>query len=399
MHTKDFIITSPQPWESPTGFNAKDMALVMARDHRVLFANPPIDRRTMLRERQDPAVQNRWAVIKGQKPPLEQVSENLWVLYPPYFGQSINWIPFGGLHDWLNRTKNAQFAKAIAGASQQIGLRDVAFINDNDMLKGFYLKELLKPAQYVYYIRDYMRAVPYWHKHGERLEPQLLKKADLVVANSVFLQEYAAQHNPKSYFIGQGCDLSIYLAPKPPIPPDLLRIKQLGKPVIGYMGALIQSRIDPNILSHIAQQRPNWQLVLVGPEDDAFAAHPLHQLPNVHFLGSKPMSETPAYTHAFDVCINPQALNPMTVGNYPRKVDEYLACGKPVVATRTKAMEMFAKVSYLADQPEDYITLITKALAEDKPALATDRRTFASAHTWENSVDLLYKAMAASARS
>jgi hypothetical protein len=28
-----------------------------------------------------------------------------------------------------------------------------------------------------------------------------------------------------------------------------------------------------------------------------------------------------------------------TTGNYPRKVDEYM--GKPIIATKTKAMEMF----------------------------------------------------------
>jgi teichuronic acid biosynthesis glycosyltransferase TuaH len=393
MRNRDFIITSPQTWESPTGFNAKDMALVMARHNRVLFANSPIDRRTMHTLTDHPAIQNRWAVIKGKKPPLEQVNENLWVLYPPYFDTSINWVPFGGLHDWLNRLRGRRFASTILDVCRQVGLRDFTLVNDNDMVKSFYLKELLRPTQYVYYLRDYMRATPYWQKHGDRLEPQLLKKADRVVANSVFLQEYAAGHNPRSYYIGQGCDLAIYLAPKPPIPPDLLVIKQTRQPVIGYVGALLQTRIAPDIISHIAQQQPHWQIVLVGPEDDMFAKHPLHQMPNVHFLGSKPMAETPAYTHAFDVCINPQALNPMTVGNYPRKVDEYLACGKPVVATRTKAMEMFAKVTYLADRPEDYVALIAKALKEDRPALAAERRAFASEHSWENSVNLLYKAL------
>ncbi len=46
------------------------------------------------------------------------------------------------------------------------------------------------------------------------------------------------------------------------------------------------------------------------------------------------MKELPGYIQHFDVCINPQKLNPITIGNYPLKVDEYLAMGKPVVATR-----------------------------------------------------------------
>ncbi|HAI83429.1 MAG TPA: glycosyl transferase family 1, partial [Chitinophagaceae bacterium] len=87
-----------------------------------------------------------------------------------------------------------------------------------------------------------------------------------------------------------------------------------------------------------ATAKPEWSLVLVGPEDEAFKQSALHQLPNVHFLGSKQPEALPEYVAAFDVCINPQLLNEVTIGNYPRKVDEYLAMGKPVVATQTEAM-------------------------------------------------------------
>jgi hypothetical protein len=36
-----------------------------------------------------------------------------------------------------------------------------------------------------------------------------------------------------------------------------------------------------------------------------------------------------------------QLSNNLTIGNYPRKIDEYLAMGKPIVATSTKTMQMF----------------------------------------------------------
>lgn len=42
----------------------------------------------------------------------------------------------------------------------------------------------------------------------------------------------------------------------------------------------------------------------------------------------------------FDVCMNPQLVNEITIGNYPRKVDEYLALGKPVIATKTLTMDL-----------------------------------------------------------
>ncbi|MEJ7660034.1 MAG: hypothetical protein WKG07_10660 [Hymenobacter sp.] len=43
-----------------------------------------------------------------------------------------------------------------------------------------------------------------------------------------------------------------------------------------------------------------------GPEDEAFRRSPLHQLPNVFFLGTKPPQQLAAYLHYCDVCLNPQ---------------------------------------------------------------------------------------------
>ena len=95
----------------------------------------------------------------------------------------------------------------------------------------------------------------------------------------------------------------------------------------------------------------------------------------------------------FDVCINPQILNQMTIGNYPRKIDEYLAAGKPVVATETEAMQMFKKYCYLAEDVNGYIEGINKALNENSEQIRLARKEFAKSHTWEASVNGLYNAI------
>jgi glycosyltransferase involved in cell wall biosynthesis len=70
------------------------------------------------------------------------------------------------------------------------------------------------------------------------------------------------------------------------------------------------------------------------------------------FLGAQDVNRLPEYIKAFDVCINPQLLNETTKRNYPRKIDEYLAMGKPVVATKTIAMGYFKDWVYLAETKE-----------------------------------------------
>jgi len=115
-------------------------------------------------------------------------------------------------------------------------------------------------------------------------------------------------------------------------------------------------------LEQIADKKPGWNIVLVGPADDVFKNSSLSKMENVHFIGSKKQKELPAYIHSFDVCINPQLLNQMTIGNYPRKVDEYLAAGKPVVATKTETMAMFGNNALLCNNADEYIAAIEVAL-------------------------------------
>ena len=176
------------------------------------------------------------------------------------------------------------------------------------------------------------------------------------------------------------------------IPGDILNIP---KPIIGYIGALFSLRLDIKVLQHVAEQKPDWSIVLVGPEDEEFKASNLHQLSNIYFLGNKSTNELPEYLNQFDVAINPQILNEVTIGNYPRKIDEYLAMGKPVVATRTLAMSVFEEHSYLAGSKEEFVSCIESALQNDNKEVHIARENFAREHTWENNVIQIFKAIEA----
>jgi glycosyltransferase involved in cell wall biosynthesis len=381
---RDIVVVGQQPWDISIGSNCKNIALEWSKNNRVLYVNSPLDRRSLYQHKSDPKTKKRLSVIEGKELGLIKLQENLWNLYPTSMIESINWIPFQFLFEFLNRRNNQLFAKSIRSTIQELGFKDIILFNDNDMFRSFHLKEFLQPAVSVYYSRDYMLAVDYWKKHGEKMEPELIAKSDLSVANSTYLANYCKKYNPYSFYVGQGCELEIFMdADNLPVPKDMLDI---GSPIIGYVGALQSIRLDINALSYIAETRTNWNLVLVGPEDEQFKASDLHHKKNVFFLGSKDPSELPAYINAFDVCINPQIVNQVTIGNYPRKIDEYLAVGKPVVATKTEAMGIFSEYCYLAENKEAYISSIEEALQTDSIELKQKRKAFASTHTWENSV-------------
>jgi len=388
---RDIVVVGQQPWDTPIGSNCKNLALEFSKHNRVLYVNSTLDRITMLRHKNEERVQKRLDVIKGRQKGLIELQSNLWNLYPDVLTESINWLRSRKVFDLLNKANNRKFARSIQAAAKELGFRNVILFNDNDMFRSFYLKEFLQPAVSIYYSRDYMLAVDYWKFHGEDLEPRLIAKSDLCVANSTYLANYCQQYNPHSYYVGQGCDLEMFSNPKDSnMPPDMGAIPH---PIIGYVGALQSIRLDLDALAFMATQRPQWQVVLVGPEDEVFKSSKLHDIANVHFLGSKDASQLPAYINAFDVCLNPQIVNQVTIGNYPRKIDEYLAMGKPVVATATEAMSIFAQHTYLAETKEDYVHLIELALSENTAEKQAARRAFAGSHTWENNAKAIYAAI------
>jgi len=388
---RDIVIVGQQPWDTEIGSNCKNLALEFSKQNRVLYINSALDRITMLRDKAEPRVQKRLAIIQGKEKGLVVIQPNLWNLYPSIVTESINKIKVRPLFNALNKRNNKLFARSIQKAIDELGFKNIILFNDNDMFRSFYLKELLHPSVSIYYSRDYMLAVDYWRFHGEQLEPALIAKSDLCVANSTYLANYCRQYNPHSFYVGQGCDLEMFSAPQSKaMPTDM---QSIPHPVIGYVGALQSIRLDIELLAYIAEQKPEWSIVLVGPEDEVFRPSRLHEIKNIHFLGPKPVTELPAYINAFDVCLNPQLANQVTIGNYPRKIDEYLAMGKPVVATDTEAMSIFAEYTYLAASKEEYITLIEKALKEDNEILQQGRKTFALSHTWENNVKEIYKAI------
>ena len=388
---RDIVIVGQQPWDVEIGSNCKNIAIEFSKHNRVLYVNSPLDRITKFKSKDDPKIKKRIDVIKGKQEALININKNLFNYYPDEIIESINWIKNDFVYTFLNKINNKRFARSIKRAIDKLGFKDIILFNDNDIFRCFYLKELLKSSLSIYYSRDYLLSVDYWKLHGAKLEPQLISKSDLCVANSTYLADYCKQYNKNSYYVGQGCDLEAFSnKQKLSIPADVLNIP---KPIIGYVGALQSIRLDIDLIAYIARQRPAWSIVLVGPEDEQFKVSILHQIPNVVFLGAKSPEMLAQYIHSFTVCLNPQLINQVTIGNYPRKIDEYLAMGKPVVASRTDTMSIFIEHVYLATTKEDYITLIGQALAEDSEIKRVGRINFAATHTWENNVLEIYKAI------
>ena len=111
-------------------------------------------------------------------------------------------------------------------------------------------------------------------------------------------------------------------------------LARLPRPRLGCFG-VIDERLDMGLVAQLADSRPDWQIVMVGPVVKIDPA-PLPQRQNAHWLGMQPCARLPYLLAGWDACLMPFALNESTRFISPSKTLKYMAGEKPVVSTPVK---------------------------------------------------------------
>jgi glycosyltransferase involved in cell wall biosynthesis len=198
--------------------------------------------------------------------------------------------------------------------------------------------ELFPRARRVYHCVDAYAENPGVDRERiEALEARLLRSVDTVLAVSEPLRRRLAAIHPDVRLAPNVADVDRFAAGGP-VPGDLAGIP---RPRLLYLGNLAGYKIDLPLLAEIARARSGWSIVLVGPVgrgDPGTDLAPLAALSNVHILGERGREAAPAYVAAADVCLLPLREGASTAHASPLKTWEYLASGRPVVATPIPAL-------------------------------------------------------------
>ncbi len=223
------------------------------------------------------------------------------------------------------------------------------------------------------------------------LEDSLLIKADVVFTCAKSILEARKTQRPDIHFIRNGVDFGLFSrkSESGDAPPDM---KDIPSPRIGCIGTL-DSRVDVSLLSFIASNKPDWQIVLIGLnlmrlKDNAM----LKGCPNIHFLGFKKHELLPRYINMMDVCIIPYHTGGFHRGIFPLKTLEYLAAGKPVVSTNLIELAEFQKVVRLSDNREEFIYNIDFCLKNKCDLLKGQE--IAAALSWDSRVNNISEVIA-----
>ena len=224
------------------------------------------------------------------------------------------------------------------------------------------------------------------------IEKQIVKQADLVFTSAQVLAERFLQENPRTYLIPNGVDEELISEenenPKPKDMPS-------GK-IVGYHG-VIADWFDFDLMYEVAKKLTNEKFVLLGRQFVSFNKkkfRKLTSLPNVEYLGEKPYHELLKYVAHFDVGIIPRVSSTFTQASNPKKFYEYVACGKPVVATMVPELEKYESKGILVRTSDvDSFVASLKQMIEfsNNPDLKKKRLELAKENSWEKRYEKIDK--------
>lgn len=239
---------------------------------------------------------------------------------------------------------------------------------------------------------DNYASQPWYQKNFKDIdkdELELLKKADLVFTSSKNLYKDKRKYNSQTYLVYNVGDYNHFIKatyPETKIPED---IKQIPKPIVGFIGAIDDYKLDIELLSYLARRRADWSIVLIGPggvggkEIDVSV---LKSYKNIYFLEKRKYEILPNYIKGFDICIIPYKSNEYTESCFPLKFFEYLATGKPVVVSGLPELERFTPLIKVAKDKEEFSSSVQEVLKTDSEKDKQRRIEIAKKNTWDEKI-------------
>ena len=214
------------------------------------------------------------------------------------------------------------------------------------------------------------------------LERELLSIADLVFTGGQSLYEEKRYQHSNVHAFPSSVDAAHFGRARQELsePGDQ---EQIARPRLGFYG-VIDERMDLELLAHLARERPDWQVVMIGPVVKIDAGS-LPRAPNLHYLGMKEYRELPDYLSGWDVAIMPFAENDATRFISPTKTLEYLAGGRPVVSTPIRdVVHPYADEGLVrCARREGFVQAVEAALAEGFAPIQVQVDEFLAATSWD----------------
>lgn len=360
----------------------------ISRDNPVLYATDPFHVRDALGDLRR----------KERRPTgLAQVTETLHTYVPP------RWLPYNYRMPWLNRATEKMRTRQVREALGRLGMeRPVVYMwhpSFADMLGQFDERLVVYHCYDEYY--DFPGISDADRREIQRQEAAILARADIVFAASTSIYENKLRHNANTHLMRNGVNYPLFATAQDPATPVPADVADIRRPVIGCVTRIVDDYFDLHLIRQVFERRPDWSLVVVGPEDTRAPdkrreLEALRRLPNVHLLGRRPQDSVPGYLKAFDVCLIAYPMIDVVLHTEsPLKMMEYLAAGKPIVSPRLPLLSYLGPVINFAGEVGEWVEAIEKALRENSAEMVERRQAIAEESSWDRKAAFISGKLAA----
>jgi glycosyltransferase involved in cell wall biosynthesis len=360
-----------------------------AKTNRVFYIDRPFSFKDIKDEWSDPALKKRMnALVLGKNIYSEikfpQVS---FTQVTPRLSLPINFLPEGGLYHFLNKYNNFVVNEVIRKTIKDYDVKNYVFFNSFNPVNCPYISSdiPLKPLASIYQSLDEISQEPYIARHGIQAEFDAMKNCDIAIGTSTGLcDRHAAENGRTVHLLANAADYDTFENAINKNFPQPVEMKDLAKPVIIYTGHYSDLRLDHVLVRRICTEFKEATVLFVGTyEKKDLEKESLLTIPNLHFIGSRPIESLPAYLSHASVAIIPYKSNELTRGIYPLKINEYLAAGIPTVSSNfSNDINSFDGLIYLGNTHDEFIAQIKTALSENPQEKLAVRMNHAFNNSW-----------------
>lgn len=331
----------------------------LARNNRVLFVDPPVAysnliiRPSLWKDR----LRKTFLWLRG----VRLVNDNMYVYYPPPL-----LLQYGHYKN-VDSLNQSFITSAIAKTARRLG-----FTNP---IVWIYHPYAINPGgefdekMVCYDCNDDVGFFFCYHFNKRNrlsdMEERLAKRADVIFTTSKYLYQIRKEQNPNTHYLPSGIDSELFKQAQSPACKVAPELEGISRPVIGFVGGMVNSKMNWEWIREAAVARPQWNFFFVGPCVERPPAYIVQQK-NVLFAGAKPQNLLPSYIKGFDVCLIPYKGEDFLRACQPTKAFEYLASGKPVVSSWIPELEDYQEIIRLSRTSGEFIQNIEAALAEGK---------------------------------
>jgi teichuronic acid biosynthesis glycosyltransferase TuaH len=336
----DVVCFSLEPWDEVWRRNQWFTTEILRLDPtlRLLFAELPVDVPMSLAQRRLPP-----------HPRLRSVgpSGRLWTVSPYKLLPRRVWPGV-----------DVSMGRQIVRAARRLGMmRPLLWVNDNTFA------EVVTTTGWrsVYDVTDDMLLA---HTGERELERQrrndrlLLEHATEVVVCSPALAESRGRSRPV-HLVPNGVDVAHLRRPQPR-PRDLP-----SGPIVLYQGTLSEGRLDIDLCVDLASGLAGRAtFVLLGPVSMSEAATERLDQAGAVLLGARPYTTMPSYLQHADVLVVPHRVSDFTESLDPIKAREFVAVGRPTVATPVAGFRDL-EAPVVTASPDTFVETVAAILARD----------------------------------